>query len=68
MVFRGKNLGAGTNFTTASRTITLPIHVWASLEELKELTKDRDYKKILSGIICEELRHQQAKKLILDSR
>jgi len=68
MVFKGKNLGAGSNFTTASRTITLPIYVWGDLETLKELKKTRDYKKILSEIICEELRHQEAKQLILDSR
>jgi len=68
MVFKGKNFGAGSNFTTASRTITLPIYVWADLEKLKELKNTRDYKKILSEVICEELRHQQAKKQILESR
>jgi len=68
MVFRGKNLGAGNSFTTASRTITLPIYVWSELEKLKELKKTHDYKKILSEIICEEVRHQEAKKLILESR
>jgi len=68
MVFKGKNLGVGTNYTTASRTITLPIYIWSNLESLKELKKTHDYKKILSEIISEELRHQQAKQLILDSR
>jgi len=68
MVFKGKNFGAGSGFTTASRTITLPIYVWSDLEKLKELKKTRDYKKILSEVICEELRHQQAKQLILDAR
>lgn len=68
MVFKGKNFGAGNNFTTASRTITLPIFVWSALEELKQLKKTQDYKKILSEIICEEHRHQKIKSQILASR